>query len=221
MIILITYLTTIEHLNSTLFICNVKKSHFSQDTDTNSTTDSFVWPSSTNRFRAGDCETIGYDQTADNDTWYPRVVSSYAATERANWLRHLEADAESRCRQSPAADRRWSRPVQLVGHDYYGSEDVDEAFLRRKPVSFVIFGKPGLADDRLATMLSAHWGCVHVSAATGLLAASLQPYDQIGLALRRGEAVNAAVSTSLLVNLLGIGGIEVQERGYVLTGLPR
>jgi len=60
-----------------------------------------------------------------------------------------------------------------------------------------------------------------VSAATGLLAASHRPDDPTGLALRRGEAVNAAVNTSLLIGLLGIGGTEIQERGYVLTGLPR
>jgi len=130
-------------------------------------------------------------------------------------------DADFRFRQSPTITGQWTLPVPSEGLDYYGSEDVDAAFLRRKPVSFVIFGKPGLADDRLAALLSAHWGCIHVSAATGLLAASLRPDDQTGLALRRGEAVNAASSASLLVGLLGIGGIEVQERGYVLTGLPR
>jgi len=111
--------------------------------------------------------------------------------------------------------------VRSAGGDYYGSEDVDRAFLQRKPVSFAIFGKPGLADDRLAAMLSTHWGCVHVSAAIGLLAASHRPTDQIGLALRRGEAVNAASASASLIELLGIGGADVQERGYVLTGFPR
>lgn len=111
--------------------------------------------------------------------------------------------------------------MQSVERDHYGSEDVDAAFLRRKPVSFAIFGKPGLEDDKLATMLSAHWGCVHVSVVAGLLAASHQPGDLTGLALRRGEAVNVAGTTSLLVDLLDIRGTEVQERGYVLTGLPR
>jgi len=52
-------------------------------------------------------------------------------------------------------------------------------------------------------------------------AASDRPDDQTGEALRRGEAVNAASAATLLVELLGIGGPEVQERGYVLTGLPR
>lgn len=178
-----------------------------------------MWP--TDRFGAGDSDPEGHDRTADDDTWYPRVVSSYGLTERINWSRHLEADADFRSQQSPAIARRWTLPVQSEGRDYYGSEDVDAAFLRRKPVSFVIFGKPGLEDDKLAAMLSAYWGCVHVSTTTGLLAASLRPDDQTGLALRRGEAVNAAGSASLLVDLLGIGGTEVQERGYVLTGLPR
>lgn len=192
-----------------------------QDTGTNSTTDSFVSPFSTRRFGAGDCDTKGWRQTVDGDAWYPRVVSSYEVTERVNWSRHLKADADHRSQQTPATVVRRTRSVQSVECDHYGSEDVDAAFLRRKPVSFAIFGKPGLEDDRLATMLSAHWGCVHVSAVTGLLAASHRPDDLTGLALRRGEAVNAAGTTSLLVDLLGIGGTKVQERGYVLTGLPR
>jgi len=54
-----------------------------------------------------------------------------------------------------------------------------------------------------------------------MLAASDRPDDQTGEALRRGEAVNAASAASLLVELLGIGGPDVKERGYVLTGLPR
>ncbi|CAI6363191.1 unnamed protein product [Macrosiphum euphorbiae] len=148
-------------------------------------------------------------------------LSSYGVTERINWSRHLEVDADHRSRQTPTTAIRWMRPVQPAGRDHYGSEDVEAAFLRRKPVSFVIFGKPGLADDKLAAMLSTHWGCIHVSVTTGLLAASHRPEDPTGLALRRGEAVNAAGNTSLLIGLLSIGGTEVQERGYVLTGLPR
>lgn len=108
-----------------------------------------------------------------------------------------------------------------MGCDYYGSEDVDAAFLRRKPVSFVIFGKPGLEVDRLAAELAEYWGCVHVSVANGLLAASRRPDDSTGLELRRGGAVNAADTATLLVDILGIGSAEVRERGYVLTGLPK
>lgn len=184
--------------------------------------DAFAWLPPTHQFGAGDCDSERRDPTAadDDDKWYPRVVSTYGLTERVHWSRHLEADADHRSGLSPAT--RWTRPVQSAADsDYYANEDVDHAFLQRKPVSFAIFGKPGLEDDRLAAMLSEHWGCVHVSAAIGLLAASHRPDDQTGVALRSGEAVNAASAATLLVELLGIGGPDVLERGYVLTGLPR
>uniref|UniRef100_A0A2S2PMZ3 Adenylate kinase domain-containing protein 1 n=1 Tax=Schizaphis graminum TaxID=13262 RepID=A0A2S2PMZ3_SCHGA len=201
-----------------MLITSIKPPLIVQGPEINMSTDTFVWLSPTLHLCAGDYKR---ERTVDDEEWYPRVVSTYGLTERVHWSRHLEADADHRSGQPPATAIRWTRPVRSAGHDYYGSEDVDRAFLQRKPVSFAIFGKPGLADDRLATMLSTYWGCVHVSPAIGLLAASHRPGDQIGLALRCGEAVNAASASASLIELLGIRGADVQERGYVLTGLPR
>lgn len=103
--------------------------------------------------------------------------------------------------------------------DFYGTEDADSAFLRREPVSFAVFGKPGLPDDQLATALATRWGCVHVSVAHGVAAGRADA--RTAWALRRGRAVRVASTPGALVELLGLREPEVKERGYVLSGLPR
>ncbi|VVC36135.1 P-loop containing nucleoside triphosphate hydrolase [Cinara cedri] len=150
---------------------------------------------------------------ADNaGHWYPRIVSSYGLTENSPWTRRLNADHEIgatgiRC------------PVRAADEDFYGYEDADAAALARKPVSFVIFGKPGTPDEQLADILAAYWGCVHVSPALGLVSGRADARTK--WKLHRGDAVNAADSLAMLVALLGLDSPEIRERGYVLTGLPR
>lgn len=102
--------------------------------------------------------------------------------------------------------------------DFNEREDADAAFLGRKPVSFVVFGKPGVPDGELAAALAAHWGCVHVSVAGGLAAGRAS--DPATLALRCGGTVTAG-HAGPLTKLLGLDTTEVQQRGYVLTGFPR
>lgn len=145
--------------------------------------------------------------------WYPRLAAFYGRTDNVHWSGRTDADLLS-------LDGRLTVSVQqrAAVRDFYEREDADAAFLGRKPVSFVVFGKPGVPDGELATALAAHWGCVHVSVAGGLAAG--RAGDQATLALRRGEAVMAGAAASL-TKLLGLDTIEVQQRGYVLTGLPR
>lgn len=152
----------------------------------------------------------GSDSKADRSAWFPRIVSSYAVTESVHWSQRLDVYNEL-----PAVKIR----RRAVEADFYGHEDADAAFLKRKPVSFAVFGKPGLLDAELAAMLSAYWGCVHVSLANGLAAGRAD--GQTMWELRNGRAVNAAGSATLFAKLLGFSDLEIRERGYVLTGLPR
>lgn len=148
--------------------------------------------------------------------WYPRVVSSYGLSESAHWLRHLTVDSET----GPSGRHTIQlRNRSKTRRDYYGREDADAAFLQRKPFSFMIFAKPGLPDDSLASMLSTHWGSVHVSPALGLAAGRIDA--RTAWTMRTGRAVNAAGTAALLTRILGLNDPVVQERGYVMTGVPR
>lgn len=148
--------------------------------------------------------------------WYPRVVSSYGLTESAHWSRRLNEDASASDGIVPTV----SYTATTVERNFYSHEDANAAYLERKPVTFAIFGKPGLPADSLADALSAYWGCVHVSVARRL--ASGHTDFCTAAALRAGHAVTAARTTAQLIALLGLrNSPEIRERGYVLTGLPR
>lgn len=160
---------------------------------------------------------IGNNDKRDS-LWYPRVVFSYGLTESEHWSRRLDADYDASDGIAPTVI---PRTVTAVQHDFYGHEDANAAHLVRKPVSFVIFGKPGLLTDSLADALSAYWGCVHVSVARAL-ASGRADLQHIAAALRVGHAVLAAQTTTQLIGLLGLeSSPEIRERGYVLTGLPK
>lgn len=144
------------------------------------------------------------------------MVASYGRAENAPWSRRLDADLASPDGRPAVVVRR-----RAAVHDFYSDELADAAFLEREPVSFAVFGKPGVPDDELAAALSAHWGCVHVSVAIGLAAGRAS--DTVMSALRRGSAVNvvAASAATPLAGLLGLDTAEVRTRGYVLSGFPR
>lgn len=145
--------------------------------------------------------------------WYPRLAAFYGRTDNVHWSLRADVDLLSLDGISTFTMQR-----RAAVRDFYEREDADATFLGRKPVSFVVFGKPGVPDGELATTLAACWGCVHVSVAGGLAAG--RAGDQTTLALRRGEAVMAGTAGPL-TKLLGLDTTEVQQRGYVLTGLPR
>lgn len=154
--------------------------------------------------------------TVDNSVWLPRVISYYGLCENEHWSRHLTVDAET----GTTGRRPFNiRRRHLTCRDLYGREDADAAFLQRIPFSFLIFSKPGMPDDSLAAMLSTYWGSVHVSPALGLDAGRVDA--RTAWKLRSGQVVNAGSSTTLLTRILGLNDPVIQERGYVLTGLPR
>lgn len=153
--------------------------------------------------------------------WYPRTIAHYAPADTVNWSQRLDEDL------------RWpnGRPAVTVqrrpaARDFYCHDLADAAFMERKPVSFVVFGKPGVPDEELATALSSYWGCVHVSLAKGLAAGRAD--ELVPDELRNGAKVNVAAIAAANANpaktltmLLGLDTTEVRHRGYVLTGLPR
>lgn len=143
-------------------------------------------------------------------------MSLYGLAESVNWSWRLRVDV---CVGGPPAVGLYRPQQHDLPPEHYSYEHVDAEWLKRKPVSFVVFGKPGLDDHKLAAELSAYWGCIHVSMENGLADGRID--DQTMAAMRRGQAVYVGATASQLITILGIDTPYVHERGYVLTGLPR
>ncbi|XP_015184560.1 PREDICTED: adenylate kinase 9-like [Polistes dominula] len=109
----------------------------------------------------------------------------------------------------------------FVHRDPYSEEETRIKYLKTKPVSFVIFGKPGVNSRELAMMIADGWKCVLISPES-LVEQEIQSKTKKGKyieqILHSGQNLTSEIIQNLIQNRINMR--DVRHKGYVLEGLP-
>ncbi|KAF4082451.1 hypothetical protein AMELA_G00151420 [Ameiurus melas] len=100
-------------------------------------------------------------------------------------------------------------------------DEAENEFLRSKPSSFLILGKPGVGKSTLARKLSRTWGCVLIDD-TPLLSTHIRDGTEQGKELSAILAEGKNIPEEKMVTLVleKLKTAEVENYGYVLSCLP-
>ncbi|XP_053531828.1 adenylate kinase 9 [Ictalurus punctatus] len=100
-------------------------------------------------------------------------------------------------------------------------DEAENEFLRSKPSSFLILGKPGVGKSTLARNLARTWGCVLIDD-TPLLSTHIRDGTEQGKELSAilAEGKNIPEEKMVMLVLEKLKTAEVENYGYVLSCLP-
>ncbi|XP_071050674.1 adenylate kinase 9-like [Onthophagus taurus] len=150
--------------------------------------------------------------------WYPRCNSYYPYTE--------DVDAIHRVEHLQAAKKFLEsfttiKPDNHGKVDPYSEYDSQLNYLKSKPVTFLILGKPGIGEDNLGRLLASYWKCIYIDPEI-LIKEEIESGTRAGQCiefnLRCGRAVAADVVLRLLEKRLK--SKATTHRGYVICGFP-
>ncbi|XP_039093316.1 adenylate kinase 9 [Hyaena hyaena] len=105
--------------------------------------------------------------------------------------------------------------------DIFNEDEAEYNFLLSKPVSFVVFGKPGVGKTTLARQITQAWKCIRVEALPILeeqIASETESGVMLQSMLLRGESIPDELVMKLMLEKLN--SLEVFHFGYIMTELP-
>lgn len=150
--------------------------------------------------------------------WYPYVNSYYSYTEdvdayqRVNHLIATEPSAGSMTTFMECAEE---------DTDTYSERGAQLRHLQSKPVYFLLLGKPGIGQERLAKLIANYWNCVFLDPETLIneeIEAGTRPGGCIEFNLRCGRAIGIDVVLKLLEKRMKAE--SVKHRGAIICGFP-
>lgn len=156
--------------------------------------------------------------------WCPRASMYYAYTEDTNPFDRVEEfiESEQKSGEKRSNQMHFDPPLDpFTIRDPFEENVARAKYLEKEPVSFVIFGKPGLGSHRLAKLIADWWKCVLISPES-LIHDEIQNDTDKGWWLTKMRRKGEALSLNILMNLMNsrIEKRDVMHRGYVVEGLP-
>ncbi|KYB25398.1 hypothetical protein TcasGA2_TC034458 [Tribolium castaneum] len=148
--------------------------------------------------------------------WYPYVNSYYPFTEDVDAYARVSHLLESK-RSMDSLDKE----LTYREMNEYSDRKIYRQFLRKKPVSFLVLGKPGMGEEEIGRRLAEYWKCVYIDPLTLL-------EEEIALETRAGQCIEfnlrcgRAVGIDILLRLLTkkVQTAAVLHRGFVCCGFP-
>ncbi|KAK2575553.1 hypothetical protein KPH14_011271 [Odynerus spinipes] len=154
-----------------------------------------------------------------HSTAYPKPNTYYAFAEDTNPFTRIQDTCTCMENEFQAHFEPPREPFVL--RDPYYEEEARRKYLDSEPVSFVIFGKPGLDSRELCAMIADGWKCISISPES-LIEQEIQAKTEKGAylekVLRSGRNIGPEVIENLIKSRLSKR--DVKHRGYIVEGLP-
>lgn len=169
---------------------------------------------------------IGNDNDAEDkkpifdiDEWYPFCNTYYSHSEqvdafaRANHLKTLKSFSSSTSigKETVEPERKF----------FYSTRESQIDYLKSKPLSFLIIGKPSIGQEDLGKELSEYWQCVYLDPET-LIRDEIESGSRAGQCIEFNLRCGRAIGIDVILRLVKkrTKTESVLHRGFVLCGLP-
>ncbi|XP_012521822.2 adenylate kinase 9 [Monomorium pharaonis] len=151
---------------------------------------------------------------------YPKANLYYAFAEDVHPTKRIAAVSEL-FEKGELLSQALPRDELFADQDPYLRDKAVNHYLRTDPLSFIIFGKPGLDHDNVASAIADAWNCALISPTT-LIREEIDAGTDKGRYVDKILRLGKSIGPEILMNLMRrrVRMRDVKHRGYVIGCLP-